>query len=315
MKILWQNRDPNTHTGGDMIQVNATIEALRKLGVECEFSCDMHRKLDDVDLVHLVHLNFGWTKHQYDNCMTQNKPYVITTLFYDTDELGVSKVDMAQILKDAKAVICNSVDEQLELIRWFGQIDNLFVIKNSVSDIFYNNKTSGGGYVLSVGRFEHFKGHIRVVEACIKLNIPVIVVGSLGDQAYLDVLNKLQEDNPRLVTIMRDIAYESMPGIYENAQVLVSASTSERDSLVLLEGMTSGCNIVATKYNRGNSNLDHQTLNQIMVDPENPDQLLLAIRKMWFRDRNYLKLKTKMIEWSWYDVANKLKQIYARTRA
>jgi glycosyltransferase involved in cell wall biosynthesis len=88
MKVLMQCRSNFfSMPGGDTIQMLKTKEELEKYGVIVDISSELEPNLDSYDLVHLSNLTrIQETYLQCLNAYRQNKPIVLSTIFWPMDE-------------------------------------------------------------------------------------------------------------------------------------------------------------------------------------------------------------------------------------
>lgn len=88
MRVLMQGRSNFFELkGGDTIQLLKTKEQLEKLGVEVDISLEWTPNLDKYDLVHLSNVTrIQETYLQMQNAKSQNKPVVLSTIFWPMDE-------------------------------------------------------------------------------------------------------------------------------------------------------------------------------------------------------------------------------------
>ncbi len=88
MKVLMQSRS-NFYSlrGGDTMQLEKTKAELEKLGVEVDISLDYTPNLSGYDLVHLSNVTrIHETYLQMQNAVKQNKPVVLSTIFWPMEE-------------------------------------------------------------------------------------------------------------------------------------------------------------------------------------------------------------------------------------
>ncbi len=88
MKILMQSRKNFfSLPGGDTVQLQKTKEKLEKIGVEVDFNLDFGADLSGYDIVHLSNVTrIQETYLQMKNAKLQNKPVVLSTIFWPMDE-------------------------------------------------------------------------------------------------------------------------------------------------------------------------------------------------------------------------------------
>lgn len=89
MKVLFQSReDLFDVVGGDTIQLLRTKEFLEKLGVEIDVNTNFNPDLSDYDLVHLFNITRVHETYLHAlNCKKQNKPIVLSPIYWDFDEM------------------------------------------------------------------------------------------------------------------------------------------------------------------------------------------------------------------------------------
>src|SRR5437667_869354 len=109
MKVAFLNRSPCAYPGGDVLSINETIDALKPLGVEAKY---VHGEwgsgdLQPFDLVHVKHVNFSWSKWNFEQVWASGKPYVVQPVFYPRTDLGMSAYLIGEAVTrgTAKAVI------------------------------------------------------------------------------------------------------------------------------------------------------------------------------------------------------------------
>ena len=88
MRVLIQSRK-NFYTlrGGDTVQLTKTKLELEKLGVNVDISLEYCPDLSNYDLVHVSNVTrIQETYLQVKNAVTQNKPIVLSTIFWPMDE-------------------------------------------------------------------------------------------------------------------------------------------------------------------------------------------------------------------------------------
>jgi len=294
MKILVINRDPSLWTGGDAIQVENTIKALRELGHEVDFSSDCFTDPRGYDLVHVFHVNFFWTTPMMQECYLKKVPYIISAIYYDK-EYDNSFGTMSKLLYRAKKVVALSNREKQEMVNRFGlSEDHIAVIPNGVDkSIFFDTDMKREG-VISVGRLtDKAKGAEFVIKACYEMDVPCKYVGmSFND-----------ENNIKLKAMcnhIENIDQQHLAQLYRQAKVYVCSSLSERQSLGVLEAKACGCNIVDSVHNRGADLLP----SSVIVDPLDNEALKKAIKNQLLSSSqpDYVP--------SWLDVAKQIEKVY-----
>jgi glycosyltransferase involved in cell wall biosynthesis len=91
MKVLFYRRANHEEVkGGDLVQLESTAEALRRLGVTVEFSSDPAADLRAYDMVHVFNFpRFEECVAFMENAKRQGKPVAFSTIFWGKDELAI----------------------------------------------------------------------------------------------------------------------------------------------------------------------------------------------------------------------------------
>jgi len=272
MKITIFNRDNAGHKGGDMMHCMAYVKAFKEQGHDVEYSHAMYN-VPAGDMNFLFHINFGWSWNQYRSLIQLNKQYSIIAIFYP-HEFDVDKSRMREMMDGAKDVFCLSEVEKKELIDFtnYQYSSKIKVIPNGVDKLIFTPEGPRfeEPYVISAGRIECGKGHLNVIQACKKFNIPVKIVGARVDHAYYEERKNAYDK----VEVIDWVGQETLAKYYRSAKVIVCASDSDRNNLTLLEGLACGCRGVSSPGNRGNEWLPGIRI----AEPSNIDELAASIK-------------------------------------
>lgn len=238
MRVAFLNRRRDTHPGGDLTQIDATMRALTARGVECEYapegwSLDWLRTFD---LAHVFHINFGWSTYNWSRCVEAGVRYVLTPIFYPSAELGADAHTMRGGLFHASYVTPNSAREYEELIAVLGiqpietfDYPAALPIPNGTDRVFEGPMSAEGRQgVICVTPRDGDKNTGVVAAACHRLGLPYRCVSGIESR-------------------------EELASVYRSALVFVNASESERMSLTTGEALVAGCRVIDTVHNRGGS--------------------------------------------------------------
>lgn len=298
MRILFQNR-PNLWGGGDQIQAQETIKALNERGNNVEFSDEEEPDLSKYDIVHLHHLAGYWTWYQYLNCKAQKKPYVLFTMYFETDE-QVSKDEQQEIYDNASAVVVYGDEELKRMERFINLKDKHTYIETGVSDRFsFTDKK--GEYVVLAARLSEQKNAHRAIEACKIADVPLKIYG-YPSPMEMPYYRKVRDKAP-----IYHADFKDMPEVYHKAQVNLSISLKEQDPLNFKEGLACGCNtILANTSTTWEKYKDYPNVD--IFDPFQEDDNVLAdkIKKMWEQPKEKVEVP------SWDDIAKVWEGIYAK---
>lgn len=294
MKVLVINRDPSLWVGGDAIQVENTIKALRELGHQVDFTSNCFTDPRPYDLVHVFHVNFFWTTPMMQECYLKKVPYIVSAIYYDK-EYDNSFATMSKLLNRAKKVIALSNNEKQEMLSRFGiREDHIVVIPNGVDKSLFNDVDMRKEGVVAVGRLsDRAKGAEYVINACYDLRVPLTYVGmSKDDEFSREMKSKCDH--------IEYLDQHHLSQLYKQSKVYVCSSLSERQSLGVLEAKACGCNIVDSIFNRGADLLQ----SSVIVNPLDSEALKKAIQQQ------LLSPKQPDIVPSWRDVAKMIEKVY-----
>lgn len=245
MRIAVTNRDRDAFPGGDTVQIDALIKAINKIeGFYTDWPLGFKPDFSSYDLVHAYHLNFEWCHIMYNTIWEQNKPYIITSIFYPVDNLGSNFEKIKEYVDKSIFTVVQSRWEGYELLDLTHCNPNkILVIPNGVSEEFISNSLDNRESVITVAIRDGDKNTEIVEKACKELNIP-----------YKAIFDK---------------PYRNMPDIYKSAKVFVNASGSERMSLTTHEALAANCRVISTRWNRGNEWFPELVLCDALNDYEN----------------------------------------------
>ena len=224
MRVAFLNR-PRNSWGGDLAAIDATRAALAKVGVETVYD---PARLDLFDLIHIVHVNFNWSRENFRRAREAEKPYVVTPTFYPGN-YGMSREEIRSAIGGTRGVMPFSQAERKELedwLDWQGIIEKWDIIPNGTDPMFHACTDDHAVGVCTAAARDYRKGTERVEAACQSIGWPF--------------------------TYLTGLPPEQMAQEYRKHKVFVSMSESERMSLVIGEALCSGCRVIATTENRGN---------------------------------------------------------------
>lgn len=304
MRVLLCNR-AESHLGGDMIQLRAYERELQKLGLDAIYESNWDCNMAGTNLLHMFHLNFGWTWRFYLRAQQLQIPYVISAIFYP-NLFDVDVEQMTELIRNSQKTLFLSQSE-LEDCKKFLNYDippeKVAITNNGVAEVFSKEGEKyvwNKDYVMIAGRWEEGKGQRRVLEACKELEIPVVAIGPLGDDNYRESCKK---DFPEAF-ISDALPQDKLAEYYRGAKVYICASETERHNLCLMEAAACGCNLVSSPFNRGNEWYGKRlTVANSFHKAELQEAILKEYRKK--RSASFAK---KIPHWS--DVARQIKTIY-----
>lgn len=151
MKVLMQGRtNLFTLPGGDTIQLTKTKSELEKLGVEVDISLKFDPDLSAYDVVHLSNVTrIQETYLQMKNAKKQNKPVVLSTIFWPMDDF--EKRGQKGIRKIVGSVFSINEEEKIKaLVRYIKDKDSRNKAIESLWKVGYKNMQK---YVISKANY------------------------------------------------------------------------------------------------------------------------------------------------------------------
>lgn len=289
------NRDPKLWSGGDMVQLIETMQALEDMGDECDFSSNPKTDFSKYDMVHSFHVNFDWSVPPAVKRKALDLPYVLSSIFYPVD-YGVPFDVIGRMVRDSKATIALSEAEKVELVNLTGAPgEKIHVIPNGVDPAMWRRGRKADGPAITFARVSPEKGLYQTAKACRDLGIPYYIYGQTGfDSNYERVLTQTG------AVLMGQLRQELLAEAVRHASVYVCSSLSERQSLGVLEAAACGLPIVDSIYNRGSSLLP----SSLVIDPNVSKDLREAIEKQRKAPDNFDTVPT------WKEVAQKIRALY-----
>lgn len=288
MRVAILNRQREAFPGGDLVQIDATMAALAKLGVECEYAPEgwTLNWLRTFDLAHMFHVNFGWSVYNWQRIAEARVPYVVTPIFYPDLTLGADDITIGMMLGRAQAVMPFSRTEYHELVSAVGEEclpPMVCLVPNGTDPMFRGPLDSEGrSGVLCVAARPGDKNSETVARLCSEMEIDYRCAWGIEDR--------------------RELA-----NVYRQSLVFVNASTSERMSLTTGEALVAGCRVIDTKGNRGS---EWYGKGLVRVDPADTTRLAAWIALATHGDQwDYSPNKVAQ-KLTWDHVADQLALVY-----
>jgi glycosyltransferase involved in cell wall biosynthesis len=161
------------------------------------------------------------------------------------------------LLREADAILPNSVAEGEQLVRWFGaDPSRIRAVPNGVEERFARADPSAfraihgpGDFVLYVGRIEPRKNVLGLVEGVRFAGLPLVVIGDAlpGYEAYAADCRRAGEGFARWLPRV-DHDDPLLESAYASARVLALPSWFETPGLVALEAALAGSAVVVTPH-------------------------------------------------------------------
>ena len=220
MRVAILNRPREWWPGGDLVEIDYRISALAKLGVECKYE---PHELHGFDVVHVFHCNFDFSRDRLRQAYMSGLPFVVTPLYYPEEDPPPLHLGYAH------AILPFSEREAAELKAGVVRPNrlNTVIVPNGTSEAFHAEAgPDRAGVCTVIARADNLKNSGLVEHACDLAGLP-----------YEQICG---------------VPPAEMPARYLRFKIFVSASSSERMSLVVGEALCSGCRVFSSTGNRGN---------------------------------------------------------------
>lgn len=174
-------------------------------------------------------------------------------------------------------------------------------------------------FILFVGDINWNKNIPSLVQACLKLRYPLIVVGKSAANFNTPIhpwtkdiiyLQEQVKNNP-LINLVGFIPDNELPFFYKLATIYCQPSYAEGFGLTPIEAMSAGCPVV---YSQESSLGEIMDFNGIYFDPYKSDELEHSLKKMWVSNKlrqKYSKLGLKRAKhFNWQYTAIQTLSVY-----
>lgn len=267
MRVLVQIRpNESERSGGDTLHAERKAEELRAFGVQIDVSGALNPDPSGYDLVHLY--NTTWIEPTFRRALRARGcgvTIVVETIHWDTSALhppvvfqhheGMRRI----VLGLAERLIPSSRAEAVGLEQRFpGTAGRIRVVPVGVDAL----PLAGGdasafcarhglepGFVLCAARKELRKNQLRLIRACGRLGVPLVLAGGehVEEATYLAECRAAAALSGAGVRFLPHLEGAELAGAYAAARVHAQPSIWETVGLSSLEAALAGCNVVSTR--------------------------------------------------------------------
>lgn len=177
---------------------------------------------------------------------------------FTKEELIVRKYNNIQAINNTNHIIAISEFTKRCLIEKYKLKDkDITVVHHGIEDIFYNiNKKN---YTTRYGHYFYYpaatwphKNHMRLLKAFKNLSEEItdinLVFSGAAKQEDNNIRTYIKENNlDKKVYLLNHVPYKELPGIYASAYALVFPSLFEGFGIPMVEAMSVGCPVIASK--------------------------------------------------------------------
>ena len=216
----------------------------------------------------------GWLKWQFQRYKARQANYIITISHYSKYIIS----DLLHYPVDKIYVTYLAADNSFKKIK---DSKKLSSIKKK-----YNLPSK---FVLYLGDINRNKNIPTLVESCLKLKYPLVIVGSSAtekvddhpwtkDLIWLQSQAQEHESTSELLLLLGYVPNDDLPSIFNLATIYCQPSYSEGFGLPLVQAMQSGLPVV---YSQASSLPEVMDYNGESFDPYQSDDLTRALKKLW----------------------------------
>lgn len=281
MNVLIQPRpQAEARRGGDYLELLATLEQLRELGVDAKISTDPHADLSAYDLCYIFNTSEPVPAlRYYFNARRQGKVVVTRSIYWTLTRLWDSQNAMQGDKSDPRADEIERVRREVYLLRQ--QIllhgsdmilplsmaegerlecdlkvprEKMRVVFNGVAKSFgagngerFSERFGIDDFILSVGELAPRKNQLALIRALCDDPRPIVFIGAKGEPAYIAACERAAEERTysRVHFLGREPP-EVVTDAYAAARIHALVSLYDIAPLVTLEAGLAGCPQVVT---------------------------------------------------------------------
>jgi len=220
-----------------------------------------------------------------------------------------------KLIENSNIVTTVSSAVAKEIQEYYGRTP--LIMGNGVNEKkFYPANNREGGYLLYVGRLDHRKGIVDLVNATqiLKENTEtkLVIVGK--GHLYKDIKAIILKNNLNNVELLGHVSWERLLYLYRNAEVFIFPSHYEGLPTVVLEAMASGLPIVASDI-PAHRDVIIDGYNGLLSKTGSPESIAEKVLILLEDEKLQRKLgrnarKTILRKFTWDRISSKFERIY-----
>lgn len=296
MKILFQTRqDYRRNPAGDTIQLLATAQGLKNLGVEVHLSLNSKIDLSEYDLVHIFNATRVVDASMYlENAQKQAKPVVLSPVYWNMQsylEKGTNNPSAlmqweshqpwrGQLLQDCDLLLPNGELEMEQIKEDFQVTTPYQVIPNGFPQEYLGIDESlfreqyphiPAEFVLSIARISSRKNQKWLAQACQELGLTLVLAGPINEPGYFEEVQSFPN-----VVYLGTISGRLLASAYAAAKIHAMPSWFETPGLSSLEA--GACGVVVLSTNQGSTKEYFRDM-AVYMNPFDEKSLLPALEE------------------------------------
>jgi glycosyltransferase involved in cell wall biosynthesis len=340
--------DHATHIGGDLVQLQATVRAVVREGIEAEAA-----RLEDVrsavDIVHLYNLQLPGTLQEQVATARAKWPrvrLVLSPILWPPDArlllgapdrwtrtrvarawagLLLRRSRMRKVLTSVDAVLPNSEAERQRVARLYGvdparwevvpnglAVADWPVTRPSASADAYRElgfAARPDPLLACVARVEPYKNQLTLVRALAQLpGAGLMLIGPISSDAYGRAVRRDAARMPGRVAVLGPRDPADVRRLLALTDAHVLPSFRETPGLATLEAAATGAEVVATRHGSAEEYLGDLAA---YADPTNSVDIAAAVEEVLTHPRQP-RLRARIEELDWSQVGTRLADLYRR---
>jgi len=302
--------------GGGEVQLLKSKEALEKLGLNISMF-DLWNP-QDADILHQFSIELG-VEHVVKKYKELGKKIALSTIMWTPPPKDNYFFDRIKYLLDTSDVLLTNSDMESSRISEYFNVDiaKFHKTRNSIGEAYLSNADKNmfldrynikDDFVLSVANIDQRKNTFRLVQACKRLNIPLITVGHIKDSDYYNSFCGEYEKYLHLGPIEDE---EMLKSAYSACALFALPSLCETPGIAALEAGSQGAKIVITQEG---SALEYFLDYAAYVDPLNLESLIEGIRSKLSESKTSTLSKLIRENYTWDQTAKEIVEAYKRIK-
>ncbi len=296
MKVLFQVRsDYRKNPAGDTVQLLATAQALKNLGVQVYLSLNPQVRLEEYDLVHIFNATrVSDASLYFENAKKQKKPIALSPIYWNMqmflEKSGGGSAALSQweayqpwrgqLLQESDLLLPNGQMEMDILQNDFHITTPYQVIPNGfpeeylgIDEAFFREQCPGlpEQFVLSIARIAPRKNQVWLAQACSELGLTLVLAGPINDQKYFEKVRSFPH-----VIYLGTLQGRLLASAYAAATIHAMPSWFETPGLSSLEA--GACGAVVLSTDQGCTKEYFKDMG-VYVNPFSEDSLIPALKQ------------------------------------
>ena len=271
----------------------------------------------DCDIYHQFSIELG-TECVLKEYKKKGKKIVISPIMWNLFPKNSFRWNLTkEVFNLADLIMTNSLAESQRLSEDFGIPEKKFYkTRNSISADYLNSSTSedfkkkfniDGDFILTVANIDERKNTKTLIDACIGLNLNLVIIGAIRDQNYFNTF----KDKSKFFRFLGPVFdKDTLKSAYQQCKLFILPSLCETPGLSALEAASQGADIIITGEGATREYFQDKVS---YFDPKEPSSLAPLISKTLNlqveRSNNDLSDFIRN-NFSWRDTANDISRGY-----